>query len=639
MCGIAGSINLTGRRINADRLARATRLLLHRGPDDEGYLSWSHGEAPRLSDDAEAVPPGAVLMGHRRLAILDLSRAGWQPFINASSKLATIYNGEIYNFIELREQLQQTGAHFRSESDTEVLLEMWARGGRSCLNRFIGMFAFCMLDLQAMKVSLVRDFFGIKPLYYCLDNDNFHFASEVLALLELSGISRRVNRARALDYLAYAETDLREETMIEGVKRVLPGEVITLSLNGSKRIESERYWTLPTPRSREISHSDAAKELRTRFLESVSLHLRSDAKVGVALSGGVDSSAILAAIRHLKGDQIDIHSYSYVADEPSISEEKWADIAGRHARATMHKVRPTAEDFAAEVDAHILTNNEPMGFFNGFLGRRVYRNMQQDGLKVSLDGQGADELFAGYDGYYASALVTLLLSDDYPAAWRFNKRLSQLGFSSGLRTFIKQFLAAKAPGLARRVGKSPPLSWIRADIRSTLLTSRARREPNYTSTPDLFSALRTSTYTGLQRLLRCQDLNSMASSIESRVPFLTPQLAETAFTVPADFHIDEAGLRKALLRHALEGIAAKQTLRRQDKQAAPTTNWLKQNPQIVADALDKTQHPARAWFDDAGLEALRAQFSQGRSIAAHQMWRIVNLIRWCELSNLEVAAA
>lgn len=633
MCGFAGSISLTGHKIGVEKLGRATQALAHRGPDDRGYFSWSRDGGARAEDDINKIGNGEVLLGHRRLAIQDLSRAGWQPFVSEGGARSLVYNGEIYNFIEHRKQLQGQGVEFRSQSDTEVLMRLWEKKQIDCLQHLIGMFSFCVFDSAARQAFLVRDFFGIKPLYYAVENGVLHFASEIRALLELRKGPRRADLAVALEYLAYSRSDHGENTMVVGVKRVLPGEVLKVSLDGSERIDRARYWALPSPTLEDASHVEASAALRAQFLNSVDLHLRSDARVGVALSGGIDSSAILAAIRHLKGDQVDIHSYSYISDDSSISEERWVDIAGHHARAAMHKVRPTQHEFDEDIDDHIVTNNEPMGYFNGYLGRRVYRQMQQDGIKVSLDGQGADELFAGYDAYYMPALVTLLLSNDFLGAARLNHRLTRLGFSSGLSTLLREFVKSKASTVSNWLRRPPtPPPWLRDDLRHMLAaTLGATASPR----ADLATALKTSVYSGLQRLLRCQDLNSMASSVESRVPFLTPQLAQLAFTVPMNFHIDETGVRKALLRHALNGVAADETLARADKQAAPTTNWLRQNSKLVEAALDKSEHPARALFDKSGLGTLRSSFYAGRPSASPAMWRIVNFIRWCELLNIE----
>lgn len=639
MCGITGSIDLAGRRVCPRRLSVGNRRLEHRGPDDQGFLSWSRGGVCHAHKDAGAISEGEVLLGHRRLSIQDLSRSGWQPFLSPDRHAAVVYNGEIYNFLELREGLERDGVVFDSNSDTEVLLKLWLRKGPACLSEFVGMFAFCLLDGRNERAYLVRDFFGIKPLYYAIRNQTLHFASEIQALLGIADIVPSLNIARAFDYLSAARTDHGEETMIEGVLRVMPGEMLVVSLDGSGAIEQRQYWNLPAPAVRDITRAEAAAELRKQFLRSVDLHLRSDAKVGAALSGGIDSSAIVAAIRHLKGDTVDIHAYSYISDDPAISEEKWVDIAGRHANAIVHKVRPTAEEFAADLDAHILTNNEPMGYFNGYLQRRVYDRMRQDGLKVSLDGQGADELFAGYDHFYAPTLVSMLRSRNYGGAITLNKRMTALGFSSGLSTILRTYAKTKLPvgGLGSFRKRPSVPSWLNAKCFAKESVDSFLSPPN-AQPRDLFEELTASLNGGLQRLLRCQDLNSMASSIESRVPFLTPRMAEIAFSVPADFHVDEEGVRKALLREALHGIAAPDTVSRMDKRGAPTTNWLRQMPATAHVAFRKSGHPVRALFNSADLEALYARFFAGDESASKHVWRIVNLIRWCELLNVHMPA-
>lgn len=342
MCGILGSwqFDAQARGDAEDALARALPLIRHRGPDDIGTA---------------AIPTaaGRLLFGHTRLAIIDLSAAGHQPMIRGT--LSVVFNGEIYNYRELRQELRGLGHSFSTDTDTEVLLAAWQQWQQAALRRFTGMFAFALHDARDDSLTLARDAFGIKPLYYSLDGRRLLFGSEIAPLRALDPGLRRLDWQRACDYLSYGRYDCDERTFIQGISQIEPGCLIRYHIQDG--VHPARWWTPRTAPTWRGSFADAAAEFRERFLDSVRLHLRSDVPVGAALSGGLDSASITCAMRHLEPD-IPLHTFSYIAEGPQ-SEAKWAQLVNQHCAAQAHEVRVDTADLERDLDALIGARASP----------------------------------------------------------------------------------------------------------------------------------------------------------------------------------------------------------------------------------------------------------------------------------------
>src|SRR5215472_14213873 len=348
MCGIAGFIAPKGKRKSSCAPA-VLQCLEHRGPDDLGWLrlTGAHVELGR-EWTAPSVEPEVLLL-HRRLSILDTSRSGWQPMATRDGRYYVVFNGEIYNYVEIREELQGLGYRFTSRSDTEVLLAAYAQWGIQALRRFVGMFAFALLDTQRRTLMLARDFFGIKPLYYAMHDGLICFGSEIKALLAFGLARPQANAERLLFYLRYGMTDFGSQTLLSSIQQLPAAHILEIALDDCGPREPQCYWSLETHGPADISFEEAAHRVRELFLRNVELHLRSDVPLGSALSGGIDSSAIVMAIRHLDS-QAQIHAFSFIADDETISEERWVDIVGREAGAHLHKVRTTAGELASDLD-------------------------------------------------------------------------------------------------------------------------------------------------------------------------------------------------------------------------------------------------------------------------------------------------
>lgn len=633
MCGIAGIVLREPGHVDGELLSRLSRRLAHRGPDDVGYLS-SHGgqvETGRTFPDAGA--SAEVVLLHRRLSILDLSDSGWQPMSSPDGRYHIVLNGEIYNFLELRRELEALGHRFRSHSDTEVLLAAYSEWGRAALPKLVGMFALAILDTQARTLFLARDFFGIKPLYYTLDGPGFAFASEIKALLEIPGIPRTVDPERVYAYLVYGLTDHGHRTLLSSVRQLPAAHCLEIALDRPTEARPERYWNLDTTQRLDVSFEEAAGRLRDLFLESIRLHLRSDVPLGAALSGGIDSSAIVAAMRHILGDSADIHVFSYVADDAAISEEHWIDLAGEAAGARVHKVRATTDDLIAELNALIDTQDVPFGSTSIFAQRRVFQRAREDGVKVMLDGQGADEMLGGYHGYAAARFVSLVRQGRVVEAVAYLRRASRSPGRAGLwRQCLQRLVPGEVvdvirrmPGLGRR-----PVSWLNASWFAEkgvgigpVRYARAREQ--------LRSELeRTITETSLPALLRYEDRNSMAASVESRVPFLTPALASFLLSLPEEYIVSPDGTSKAVFRQAMRGIVPDAILDRRDKIgfATPELRWLSSAESWVEQVLTgEAGRQVPALMSAEMVDEWHA-IRQGRRPFGFHVWRWINLIEW-----------
>src|SRR5262249_33609257 len=322
MCGIGGILTSESSAFPAGDVDIMSSNLRHRGPDDCGFLLWDGKGAPTRVRAADASPTARLAALHRRLSIIDLSSSGWQPMASHDGRFDIVFNGEIYNYLELRRQFEAAGEVFSSTSDTEVLLAAGPRGGAAAGDRLTGMYAFAVVDWRARRMTLVRACFGIKPLYYTTWPGGFAFASEVKALLCLPTVSREVAPQPLFQYLAFGFTDFDHATLFSDIRQLPPASLLEIDLDDGLAGEPQRYWKLPVADQNDIGFSDAARRLRELFIESVRLHLRSDVPVGAALSGGLDSSAIVMAMREIGGSAVDLHTFTYAADDPEIRDQR-----------------------------------------------------------------------------------------------------------------------------------------------------------------------------------------------------------------------------------------------------------------------------------------------------------------------------
>ena len=638
MCGIAGFVGAPGGALGA--LRNWGQVLAHRGPDDFGVGVLVPAGFGAGRDPAHIGPDAQAVLWHRRLSILDLSEAGWQPMSSADGRQHLILNGEIYNYLELRSELESLGVTFRSRSDTEVLLEGWRRWGAAVLPRLTGMFAFALLDLHDRTLTLARDPFGIKPLLYSHWPGGFAFASESKALLTLPQVSRRVDPQRVYDYLRFGLTDHGDRTLFTAIRSCPPGHVMEVRLADAHVTAAKPYLALPAAGTWRGTFEQAADELRARFTESVRLHLRSDVPVGAALSGGIDSSAIVAVVRSLE-PSLELHTFSYVASDPQLSEERWVDQAALAARATVHKTQADADELLADLDVLLACQDEPFGSTSIYAQHRVFRLAREAGIKVMLDGQGADELLGGYHTFAAARLASLVRQARWPEAVAFAQRASAGPGRAPLLLWAGEFLlppAIQAP-FRRMVGQELVPAWLDGHWFAERGVQLAPAKYTYASTREVLRGQlhRAVTHSSLPMLLRYEDRNSMAHSIESRVPFLTHSLASFVLSLPEEFLIDPDGTSKAVFRRAMRGLVPDAILDRRDKIgfATPEHEWMPRLGDRVDQLLTDASLARIPALRPAALREEWRAIRERRPRRDFRAWRWMNLVEWANRTGAD----
>jgi asparagine synthase (glutamine-hydrolysing) len=645
VCGIAGLLRRNGR-VDLGRLHHFSSLLRHRGPDDEGivlvdprtgaaetmggpdtpaavYASphpWAPGR--RFGDVARAT--FGVGLVNRRLAIVDLSPSGHQPMGDAEGKRWIAYNGEIYNHVELREELQGLGERFTGTSDTEVILAAWRRWGRACLDRFNGMFAFALWDSTSRELFCARDRLGVKPFYYQWDGDLFAFASEPKALV-LTQPRRIVANALAVrDLLALDWVDHEVPTFFEGLHQLPAGHWMAVGEGG---LAVRRWWGLDPARRATGTSADWERELRDTFTDAVQIRLRADVEVGSCLSGGLDSSAVVTTAARLMGRPI--HTFTCAYDEPGFDERPYVRATVEQAGATSHVVVPDGGDFWKVFDRLAVAQDEPTAGPGVWSQWKVMELAQGAGLRVLLDGQGGDETFAGYVRYLPLRLR------DHLARGRMGSFLSllapvasRLGMSHALALAFEPWLPRPLVATLRRAygqGKDRVLA-------EGLRKLRGAEPPRPPSTfPTAVS--RQLAFDTLQRLLpsllRYEDRNSMAFSIETRLPFLDYRMVELAFSLPDEQKLDGA-MTKAIVRRALADRVPRPVLERTDKMGfeTPADRWLRERHAGEVRRRLLENGPLHDWLDPVVLGDELDDWFAGRREIGLQVWRWLALESW-----------
>jgi asparagine synthase (glutamine-hydrolysing) len=631
MCGIAGAWWAKGLAPEAQqqRAAKAFSALQYRGPDDEGLFRHQQGDAQ-------------LVMLHKRLSVIDLGSGGHQPKTSADGRHTLVFNGEIVNYQELRRELQSLGRVFHTVSDTEVLLQAWQQWGHSALPRLDGMFAFVVFDAEAQTLTCVRDAFGIKPLFYSHDGaqtgaalGSFVWGSTSAAVQSLRGQAPQLNWQRAYDYLVHADYDSTADTFIEGIWHLPAGHMLCVDLRRGTTNASQCWWKPNIAENTQLSFADAAEQVQERFLTSVRLQMRSDVPLGAALSGGIDSSAVVCAMRHV-APSAEINTFSFIAEPGPLSEEIWVDLVNAKVGAKAHKVQANGAQMLADLDHLLAAQGEPFGSTSIYAQYRVFQLAKQSGITVTLDGQGADEMLAGYIGYPGQRLHSLLETGHPLAALSFARQWGQWPGRSMAQALMHGASAMLPPALERTLrraaGRNPTPNWLNAPLMEEAGVKLQLPWSNQTGdakgrrvNAQLARAL---TERGLPGLLRHGDRNAMAFSVESRVPFLTLPLVELLLSLPEHYLISNSGETKSVFRAAMRGIVPDTILDRRDKIgfATPELQWLRQAAPVVRPWLQEASGIA---FLKTGplLQAFDAMIA-GHTPFSWQAWRWVNFVRW-----------
>lgn len=625
MCGICGIVRFREDAKESD-VRRMMDAVLHRGPDGGGCMLF-----------------GSLGLGHRRLSILDLSESAFQP-MRYLNRYTISYNGEVYNYIELREELVALGYSFATDSDTEVLLAAYAHWGEGCVEHFNGMWGFCIYDEQRQTLFCSRDRFGVKPFYYTKRADYFAFASEIKQLLLLDKAPPKADLDALSAFLVAAQLDYSARTMFADVLQLEPGTNLVYDLR-THTFSVSRWYDLMRVRSRTMSYSQSVSDFRARFFDAVRLRLRSDVPVGSCLSGGLDSSAIVCVINRLlreSGMPFSQHVVSACFDEPQYDERRYMDAVLEQTGATSHRTFPDVTQVLDELDAFTWHMDEPLTSTSHYAQWCVYREAHKQGLTVMLDGQGADEQLAGYTEFFELMFIELIRSLRFLRFEReiklFNERRRTAFYASGLRLRAELFLRAFTPDALKRLRRNKQIAGVGpysadqvrnpeiASFRASFDFKRPRR------------FIHANLYRTLMALLHYGDRNSMAFSIESRLPFLDYRLVEALFAMPLSHKI-RYGLTKRVMREAMRGVMPDLITDRQSKLgfSTPEEEWMRKNPAQFRGMLARS---ARRLSPILDLERTLAWYDEivqtDRFRECHVIWRIISAARWADVFKVEL---
>jgi asparagine synthase (glutamine-hydrolysing) len=602
MCGISGVIKLNSKEVVPSELYLMTDIIQHRGPDDFGYFCFKN-----------------VGFGHRRLSILDLSDIGKQP-MSYLDRYHITYNGEIYNYLEIRSELLLLGYSFKSETDTEVIMAAYDAWGLKCLQHFNGMWAFALLDKFKEEIVICRDRFGVKPLYYSRTADCFQFGSEIKQLIIEKEVF--VNLDVLTEYMLTYVDNHNEFTYFEGINSLLPGHFLKFNINNCE-FNIERYYTLNTSSEiQKFSFNEAKRKLNELFESAIKLRLRSDVKVGTCLSGGLDSSCVSAIAKELIGKDsqfIGIHAKSIDIEN---DESDYAQKVSDYLNIDLHVVTPSTSEFIALVDEVVYTQEEPFGSPSMFMGYSVFKKAKELNCKVMLNGQGGDEVFLGYERYFSSFLLSL-------SPLKFIKEIIYQSRNSRLKIWdaiAYYFYFTNSFFRIRRLSKR---SYLKEAIKSKFQFDELKiSASNYKEVTKL--QIHEITSMQLPHLLRYEDKNSMRHSIETRLPFLDFNIVEAGVSFRPTFKI-HLGWTKYILRSAMERVLPIDILWRKNKLGfnAPERTWLKAHESQM---LIEVQN-SKILKHITDFEILQKKFL---SLNLKDKWMYYNIAVWERVYNVQL---
>ncbi len=649
MCGIAGIYNRAGGPVDLAELEAMTQAQTHRGPDGEGYvfLAMGRNEKPiaisgSLFNSIRRVPSRYSLgFGHRRLAILDPSPLGHQPMASENGAVWITYNGEIYNYLELGQELQSLGWCFRSRTDTEVVLNAYQQWGMDCLHRLNGMFAFAIWDGLRNQLFCARDRLGMKPFYYRHRDNRFAFGSEIKALLKGASAATGPNEKTIYDFLVFGLQDHSEETFFKDIVQLPPGHQLVVDRD---RVRMDQWWDLPpSDESAHLNDQEAIQQFSDLLRDAVRIHLRSDTVVGSCLSGGLDSSSVVCLAADLRrsseagnkvrADSSRLKTFSACFEDPRFDERPYLHQAVTHSEADSVEVYPDGRTLFGEMPTILRFQEEPFGGTSYLAQWAVMQTASRHGVKVLLDGQGGDELLCGYPGYWGSYWGDLFRG----GAWG---------------TLLKEMRAYRASqaavhptvwaNLARAVLPGQAVAWARMRMKGHSLwinpefsSAYADRQAQVVYEQRFPSSLANHMAAYLQRsslpaLLHHEDRNSMAFSIESRLPFLDMRVVEFLVRLPPRLKLQN-GLSKVILRQAMRNVLPEPIRMRTDKMGfvTPQDQWLRESwrPDIEGILNERSFHE-RPYWDSRKAQQVYREYCHGTRQMGKTVWRWISLELW-----------
>lgn len=604
MCGIAGLISGTPTPL-FPLIQQMTDAVAHRGPDGQGV--WVNGN---------------VALGHRRLSIIELTELGKQPMTDEETGCVITYNGEIYNYIELREELVALGRRFLSGSDTEVLLRAYEQWGTDCVRKFNGMWAFAIFDPRRNIVFCSRDRFGVKPFYYAETAAGFAFGSEIRQLLPLFPEIKADARV-AMNFLVSRVAEDIEASFFAGVKK-LPGGHNLIYRVDNRSYTIERFYNLASSaEAARYTGQQALESFEALFQDAIRLRLRSDVKIGTCLSGGMDSSSIAVIAGEMyradSGGQ-DFSAITAISEDRLTDESAFAKQIVDRASLKWMTVRPDYDDFHGAVDAVVRTQEEPFASTSIFMQYFVMQAARRAGITVLLDGQGGDEILLGYERYFADHLVGALRSARFGSAVNILSGLSRNGRPGALKALLWNLAYFHVPGM-RGAGIRFPRNLFTAQA---LAAETAHGSGDVGA--DLFALQkREIERSNLPVLLRYEDKNSMAHAIETRLPFLDYRLVELSTSLASEVKLAD-GWGKHLLRKAMETRMPAEIVWRKHKFGfeSPERLWMRNH----AATIDQTIASSNLIRYLCNRDAL--QSNDLEKINQGLRWRLYSLAKWSE---------
>lgn len=614
MCGIAVAIGVDGRMIERSAIERMAESLFHRGPDDSGiYLD------------------GSVGMGFRRLSILDLSEAGHQPMVAADQQYVLVFNGEIFNYVELRSELRNLGYEFRSSGDSEVLLAAYREWGRECLSKLNGMWAFVIFDRRRRCLFGSRDRFGVKPLYVSRGGGVVQFASEIKALRASGYVRAEINWKIATSFLVEGRLDSQRETFYDGIEQIPPGTGFEVGLDGAWQQWS--FWSLDNLPPSLLENP--AERFADLFEDSVRIRMRSDVPVGVCLSGGLDSTAIICAAARQQGERSArpteaLQAFCYMAKE--FDESKYISDTLTQTHAQLRQLQTSPSELWSDVRKLLWFQDEPVHTMTAVVGYQLMRLAASHGIRVVLNGQGADETIAGYSSYFQDYWVSLIRQGRVGEAWRAVTEYSDAHGGSAPQRFreaaarcfsweLQKVRVYRDWALARRQAKLRENPWFSQELLAHV-TSGDGSPPVAT----LSHALKQSVISApLPLYLRIEDRNSMAHSVEARLPFLDYRVVSFTCGLPDEWKV-RGPWNKYVLREGMRGRIPESVRARVDKMGFPTASkkWFAHDLyEPLRDVLSSQAFRERGIYNSRVIVADLERHRNGEADFSNRLFHVV----------------
>ena len=625
MCGISVVINRHGERVKEDIVHSMNNRVTHRGPDDQGiYLESNFG------------------FGHRRLSILDLSSAGHQPMERGNYILT--YNGEIYNYLELRQELIEKGYSFDTQTDSEVIIASYDQWGKDCLNKFNGMWSFSIFDREKNILFCSRDRFGIKPFVYTKTSDFFAIASEIKQFLDIPDFNAKPNHSTIFQYLYESSLTTNENTFFENVEVLKGGHFLIYHLTNNE-VEIDQWYDINKVQMisrRNLSLEEAGRTFSKLLSDSIKIRLRSDVNVGACLSGGLDSSSIVCIAQQHSGN---VQTVSSCYDDPSYDEQEYIDIINDKYSIVSHKVFPNLEDLINKktLTKIIYHQDQPILSASHFSEYKVFETAADKKLTVMLDGQGADEYLAGYGEFFLIHWKNLLHNGKI---WTLLKEINERSRKQNEPAFanIKRLLhmlflgklKEKLKNIAISHEKASP-SWMNDKFYNKYAKDKNSLHNPFKHIHNIYSLSKYELISySLPYQLHSEDRNSMLHSIESRLPFLDVNLVEFCLSLPNEYKIND-GATKVVLRKGMIKLLPKEILNRHDKIgfAAPDQVWMRKEKEVIRKELTSAIENMTAIIKSSILEDYEIALQSDKSVNPI-FFKVICLNHWLKAFNLKL---